>query len=108
MSKKLRYIFSISMVLILLTPLTVKLFDSTLHHHDRFVCTAKTVQHFHEFHKACPIPGFVLSFYSLNKTVHVNRELFYYEIITIDILINYCKNPGYSFALRAPPLHISF
>ena len=107
MTQKHRYIFSISLVFILLTPVTIKLFDSTFHHHDHFICTAKNAKHFHEYHKTCPIPGFVLSLYSINKLIHINHRVSYYEDVTNNIITRYYKKPRYSFSLRAPPLNIT-
>ena len=91
-----------------MTPVAVKFFDSSFHHHKHFICTAKNVKHFHEYHETCPIPGFVLSFYSLNKILHINHKVFYYEYLTNNILTGYCKKPKYSFLLRAPPVNITF
>ena len=105
MSKKIKYIVSISLVLILLTPMTIKLLDSTLHYHNHFVCTAKNVKHLHKYHKICPIQGFELSLYTLNKVIHESQKTYYHNKLFINYISPYYNsNSKYSFSLRAPPL----
>jgi hypothetical protein len=107
MTKKLKHIISILLVLVFLTPMAVKVLDSEYHHHDHFICTAKNEHHFHDYHFKCPIPGFEFSLYSLNKIILVTQKTFYFEkVFTNYISIHCCSKSKYSFALRAPPLNI--
>jgi len=107
MTKKLKYIISISLVFILLTPLMVKLLDQKFHYHDHFICNAKYERHFHEYHEKCPIPGFEFFLFTINKKVLATHKTFYFEKLVINyISIQYCSNSKYSFSLRAPPLNI--
>lgn len=105
MTKKLKNIVLILMVLIFITPTTVKLFDGLFHHHDPMILSVKDENHFQEHHKTCPIPNFELSFYSTQKLLSENQKVFY----AVDFLINYVpdyylNNSKYSFLLRAPPI----
>jgi hypothetical protein len=107
MTKKLKYIISILLVFVFLMPMTIKLIDSALHHHDHFICTAKNEHHFHEYHYKCPIPNFEFSLYSLNKIILETQKIFYCDKLFINyISILCCSKPKYSFSLRAPPLNI--
>lgn len=84
----------------------IKFFDSTLHHHEHFICKEKKIKYLHEYHEKCPIPSFVQSVYSLNKTIHVKQDVSIYEITINDIFANVYKRTKYSFSLRAPPFNI--
>ena len=107
MTKKLKHIIAISLVIIFLIPMTVKLLDGLFHHHDHFICTATHERHFHEHHHKCPIPGFELSFYSLNKIIAETGKTFYCDRIFINYISGYFNSKlKYSFLLRAPPLNI--
>ena len=109
MSKKLKYIISVSLVFILLTPMTIKLIDSTFHHHDYFSCAGKNVKHFHQYHETCPISGIELSLYSLNKIIDVTQKIIHGDHLIINYISTYfyCQSK-YSFLLRAPPLSIHY
>jgi len=105
MFKQNKHIISILLVIILLLPTTVKLFDGFFHHHDHFHCNAKNEKHFHEHHEKCPIPSFVLSFFSVEKHIQTTQKHFY----RVELNDNYnfiycCNNSKYSFLLRAPPI----
>lgn len=105
MKKKFKNTISISLVIIFLLPLTVKLLDGLFHHHDHFICTAKAELHFHKHHHKCPIPGFELSFYSLNKIILEIHKTIYYDRIFINYISGYFNSKlKYSFQLRAPPV----
>ena len=105
MTGKFKYTISISLVIILLLPMTIKLLDGFFHHHDHFNCTAKNEKHFHRYHEKCPIPSFELSFFSVEKQTQTTQKL------DCDIeqnnIYNFtpcCNNSKYSFLLRAPPI----
>jgi len=103
--RKVKHTISISLVIILLLPTTIKLFDGLFHHHDHFHCTAKNEKHFHKYHAKCPIPSFELSFFSIEKHFQ-NRD---YEELGEEknetySFITCCDNSGFSFLLRAPPI----
>ena len=107
MIKYCKHIISILLVLIFLTPITVMLIDSQFHHHDNFICTAKTEHHFHTYHDICPIPDFEFSLYSLNKIIFETQKVIYDDnLFTNYVSNNRYSNLKYSFALRAPPLSI--
>jgi hypothetical protein len=94
---------AIFMMVILLLPSVVKL----EHHHDHFVCHAKTEKHYHTYHPACPICNFEFSIFSVNSieksNVKVVRDFKYmaslYEFIHTRLF-------DYSFLLRAPPFKL--
>ena len=105
MHRKVKHTISISLVTILLLPMTIKLFDGLFHHHNHFHCTAKNEKHFHEHHEKCPIPSFELSFFSVEKHIETTKKHFY----RVELNDNYnfvacCNNSKYSFLLRAPPI----
>jgi len=105
MTKKLKHIIAISLVIIFLLPMTVKLSDGLFHHHDHFICTAKHELHFHKHHDKCPIPGFELSLYSLNKIILETHKTSYCDGLFINYISRYCYSKlKYSFLLRAPPV----
>lgn len=107
MTKKLKHIISISLVFIFLMPMTIKLLDSQFHHHDHFICTAKSEHHFHKYHDKCPILGFEFFLYTINKRVLETQKIFYFDKLFVLFFSIYCYSKSkYSFSLRAPPLNI--
>lgn len=104
MSKKLKNIISVYLVIIFLSPTIVKLFDSSFHHHNHFVCNAKTERHFHKYHEICPIPSFDLPSFSLIKSKFETQNTFLIHEILISFISDFCLcNSNYSYLLRAPP-----
>ena len=105
MTKKLKNIISITLVFIFLIPMTIKLLDGAFHHHEHFHCTAKTEKHFHKYHEKCPIPGFELSFFSVEKFFQtLQKHDFCVEQSDIYNFTPCCNYSEYSFLLRAPPI----
>lgn len=101
MIKKLNYITSILLVFVFLAPSIVKL----EHHHEHFVCNAKSDKHYHNFHEKCKICFFDFSVFSLD----VKKNNIKNEQPSDRYSENYHFNcfsllPKYSFLLRAPPL----
>jgi len=102
MTKKLKNIISLTLVFILIIPMTIKLLDGLFHHHDHFHCTAKNEKHFYEHHEKCPIPSFELSFFSVEKHIQTTQKHFYrVELNDNYNFVYYCTNSNYSFLLRA-------
>ncbi len=104
MVKKIKNTVSISLVIILLLPITVQLFDQLFHHHDHFVCTVKNEKHLHKHHEKCLISNFVLSsFVAKKQTQQLEKPLLFDNTIdNYSFLI--CHNTSkYSFLLRGPP-----
>ena len=104
MTKKLKNIISLTLVFILMFPMTIKLLDGFFHHHDHFLCTAKNEKHFHEHHKKCPILDFELTLFLVEKHIPTTQKHQY----SVELKDNYnfvycCNNSKYSFLLRAPP-----
>lgn len=106
MTKKLKNIITITMLLIFITPLSIKLLDGLFHHHDYFHCNAKNEKHFHKKHEKCPILSFELSFFSFEEN-RQNTQNHFYSIQKNDNynFVNCCNNSKYSFLLRAPPIN---
>ncbi|MFP4047986.1 MAG: hypothetical protein ACLFT4_09560 [Bacteroidales bacterium] len=105
MHRKVKHTIAISLVIVLLLPMTIKLFDGLFHHHDHFHCTAKNEKHFHKYHEKCPIPGFELSFFSIEKHFqNKNYQEFGEEQSEAYSFRPCCDNSSYSFLLRAPPI----
>ncbi len=104
MVKKFKHTFSVILVIILLLPMSIKLFDGHLHHHDDFHCTAKAEKHFHKHHEKCPIPNFELSLFSVAKQVQTIQKYNYFvEKSAIYEFVYYNNSLKYLFLLRAPP-----
>lgn len=104
MTQKLKNIILLILVFIFMTPITIKLLDGLFHHHDHFHCTAKNENHFHQYHKKCPIPSFELSFFSVEKHVQSTHKNYFCAEQSENYHIVYCcNNSKYSFLLRAPP-----
>jgi hypothetical protein len=104
MTGKFKNTISISLVIILLLPMTIKLFDGLFHHHDHFHCTAKNEKHFHRYHEKCPIPSFELSFFSIEKQIQTTQKFdFGVEQNDLYHFTPCCNSLKYSFLLRAPP-----
>ncbi|MBN2236355.1 MAG: hypothetical protein JW729_02275 [Bacteroidales bacterium] len=104
MIKKLIHIISLSLIIILLTPLVTQLFDGLFHHHDKVDLAAHEISLYQNHHKKCPIPGFQLSIFNLlTKNATVEKET-YAEILNFKIRTAYfLEQPDYYFLLRAPP-----
>ncbi len=107
MYNKLKNIISIALLVILLSPMSIKLIDSEFHHHDHFVCTAKNVKHFHQHHEICQIPGYVLSLFSLKKGIKLTEKTTYIHKLFVAYNASYNDNKTqFFYSLRAPPLNI--
>jgi len=67
MSKKIRQLFAFSLLLVFLTPTAVKLLDDAFHHHLYYAKQHGESSEWVTYHRTCPIPGFTLSIFSLEK-----------------------------------------
>jgi hypothetical protein len=109
MSKKLRNILAVSLLLVFITPTTVKLLDEAFHHHVYFHSKVKNSDVLHSFHRTCPIPGFTLSFYTIQKqTYKKEKRIFYAKVFVTFIPELFSSELNYSTLLRAPPLLADF
>jgi hypothetical protein len=74
------------------------------HHHEHFVCNAKTEHHFHNAHPKCEICEFEFSLFSND---HPDVVFDFYSPFVVPAFIFEQKvdvlDPVYSFLLRAPP-----
>lgn len=100
MLKLFRNSISILMIGTLFLPSIVKL----EHHHDHFVCNAKTEKHFHDHHEKCSICSFEFSvfmsdeFFSLPENpISFGGYINHYKVG------NFSTSPIYTFLLRGPP-----
>lgn len=105
MTKKLKYIVSISLVFVLLAPLTTQLFDSLFHHHYHNSHSLNADSHFQIYHDKCPIPDFQLSLFSLPKSIDENEKTNHNNTLIVLFRSAYYSDlSNYSFLLRAPPI----
>lgn len=104
MLQKIKNIFSLWMVLVLLMPTIIKL----EHHHDHFVCNAKNEKHFHTFHEKCPICSFEFSVFLQDKIAASNvKTEITYRFNDNNYNFYYSDLSKFSFLLRAPPVDIT-
>ncbi|UBM61066.1 hypothetical protein LA303_06450 [Candidatus Sulfidibacterium hydrothermale] len=104
MSKKIRHIVAVSLLLVFLTPTTVKLLDEAFHHHFSFHTKVKTDSVFHTYHHTCPIPGFTLSFYTVQKQFRQKEKRSYCKRFYLHFISSFFSSGlNYSTLLRAPP-----
>jgi hypothetical protein len=97
------------MLVIFLSPTTIKLLDSAIHHHDNFVWEAKQGQHFHTYHEKCPILSYESSLFSFFKLLATTYETASVRQIFSNYKSNfYCNSLKYSFLLRAPPVYFFY
>lgn len=106
MTSRFKHIISILLVVFLLLPTTIKLFDGLFHHHSHFHCTAKNEKHFHIKHETCPILNFQLSIFSPQKKIPTTQRLNYIigESKTYSVS-DYYSSLKHLFLLRAPPIY---
>jgi len=105
MSKKLRNFLAVLLLLVFITPTAVKLLDEAFHHHVFFYFNEKSGDVLHTYHRTCPIPGFTLSFYTLQKTIHVKEKQQYCDkVLIIFPKEHFSSELNTSVSLRAPPL----
>ncbi len=105
MTKKIKNIIPIILVIIFLSSMTIKLVDELFHHHVKFICTAKNEKHFHEKHEKCAIQNFELSVFSTGKEIQTVQNHFYnIQLVEKYVFIYCCNKSKYSFFLRAPPI----
>jgi len=91
---------AIFMVAILLLPPLVKL----EHHHDHFVCKAKTEKHFHDHHDKCQICSFEFSVFMSEAFFSLPENQISFSVYSNDYKVdNFSTTPDYTFLLRAPP-----
>lgn len=74
MSKKLKHILAVLLLLVFVTPTTVKLLDRGFHHHYYFNFSAKQGEVLHVYHPTCPIPGFTFAFFSIQQGSPLKQE----------------------------------
>ena len=105
MSKKLKHILAVLLLLVFITPTTVKLLDEAFHHHFYFFYSEKKSEILHEYHRTCPIPGFNLALFSLQKQIHIVEKKEYCSDILLALpLGHFSFELNLSTLLRAPPL----
>jgi len=99
--RKFKSLISLLLLVIFLFPTVVKI----EHHHEHFVCHAKTEKHLHEKHENCQICKFEFSLFTEEyQTIKSHKEEFnilYFEYFQD---CNICNKSQYSFLLRAPPV----
>jgi hypothetical protein len=101
MVKVLRNGMAIFMVAIFLLPTMVKL----EHHHDHFVCKAKTEKHFHDHHEKCQICSFEFSVFMSEEFFSLPENPISFGGYINDYKVgNFSTTPDYTFLLRAPPV----
>lgn len=105
MGRKIRSIISFALVIVLITPMIVQLFDGLFHEHeDYLISNSKQESQVFEFHKKCPIPNFELSLFSNTKAIKKKQKVFFDITYLEKYVFEYRHNPiDYSFLLRAPP-----
>jgi len=105
MSKRLKHILAVLLLLVFIIPTAVKLLDSSFHHHFYFFLPVKQDDVFHNYHQTCPIPGFTLAFFSVQEQLHITEEKNYYSQIFIKLPPEpFVPEINSSTLLRAPPL----
>lgn len=103
MVKLLKNSISILMVGVLLLPQIVKL----EHHHDHFVCNAKTEKHFHDHHEKCQVCSFEFSVFLTEDSSLLPEKPITQSAFNNPFGINTFSNSfAYSFQLRGPPVSI--
>jgi hypothetical protein len=105
MSKRLKHILAVLLLLVFITPTAVKLLDSSFHHHYYFFLPVKQGDVIHNFHQTCPIPGFTLAFFSVQKQIHVTGKKTFCNQIFIKLPEEpFVPDIKSSTLLRAPPV----
>ncbi len=105
MIRKFKNILSLILVLVFVIPMTTKLLDGFLHHHDSLHCTAKNEVHLHQYHGKCSVLNYMLSSFSVEKLrLAVQKYFFWSEINYTCYFIYDYSTSKYSFLLRAPPI----
>jgi ribosomal protein L37E len=90
----------ILMVAILLLPSIVKL----EHHHDHFVCKAKTEKHYHNHHEKCQVCSFEFSSFMSEAFFVLPAKQVSFGVFTSNYKAgNFSNTFDYTFLLRAPP-----
>lgn len=103
MLKLFRNSISILMIGTLLQPLIVKI----EHHHDHFVCNAKTEKHFHDHHEKCQVCSFEFSFFLTEESSLLPEKPITQSAFINPFEVNSFSNSfAYSFQLRGPPVSI--
>lgn len=100
MREKIKNILSLLGLWVFLFP-TIVAFE---HHHEIFLCDAKSIQHLHEYHQKCDICN--LEFQVFEKTPEHISFLIVQVVLGFYIKYNslhYFNPAKYSFLLRAPP-----
>ncbi len=105
MNRKVKYLLTIIMALIIMAPFSVKLVDLTFHHHYYFNITKGQDNILHIYHQPCPIPSMQLPFYTQAKSIHTTIKINFIEYFLLFNNRKYFSNEiDFSSLLRAPPL----
>lgn len=101
MTKRIKQLISLLLMLVFLAPSMVKL----EHHHDeRFICTMKDMVHFHAHHDDCQICAFEFSVFTpADEIIDFPQKNCLCQYRTPFFEEYFYKSPEYSFSLRAPP-----
>ncbi len=104
MSKKIRHLIAFLLLWVFFTPVAGKLLDETFHHHYFFHTRVKG-QVVHLYHRACPIPGFTLSFFTAQKPIHPREKQAHFTRVYPGYRpARFSSLLDYATLLRAPPL----
>lgn len=101
---KFKKTLSISLVVMLLLPMTIKLFDGLFHHHLFYHSSEKNAEFFHQYHKKCIVLSFELFTYLEEHYSQVTQKPTYVVVYLDNYHFKYyCNQFSYTFLLRAPP-----
>ncbi|NOY49234.1 MAG: hypothetical protein GXO88_01500 [Chlorobi bacterium] len=101
MINKLRDIVYLMLLSVFLLPSIVKI----EHHHDSFMCKAKSDKHFHVYHGLCTVCNFEFSVFSASSDIVVESKAEVADKYNFSYKSTHSFSfADYSFLLRAPPL----
>lgn len=102
MFKNLKNLFSLFVVLFILTPSFVRL----NHDHKHFVCGETTGSHYYTGHDDCSVCSFEFSIYLKDESPDEISENEFYGIFNNEFVIGFHSFfTGYSFVTRGPPFY---
>ncbi|MBN2614396.1 MAG: hypothetical protein JXR71_01770 [Bacteroidales bacterium] len=104
-SRRLRIILAVVLLLVFFSPVPIKLADVIVHHHYTSHYTKQKEEGYNPYNSLCPIPGFNFHSFTFQPSVpKLDGTSFLHKIDVFRTLKPYLSRFVLSFSLRGPPL----
>lgn len=105
LSRRMRNLMAVILLVIFFSPVPVKLADVIVHHHYTSHYTKEKEAGYNQFNTLCPIPGFKFHSFAFQPSIpELLGSLFFHKVEVFRTRKPYLSRFVLSFSLRGPPL----